>query len=200
MPATIDLLLTENVDNLGIVGDIVKVKAGYARNYLLPRSLATFPSQELIDQLADRRREAEAQLAALRTKQAGLVEQLEGYELRIERSCNDQGQLYGSVTQKDIADALNEAGYGVQMRDVRLGTPAKRVGHYDVPIKFTPELECTIDVSVAPDRPLNVEDESDEPGIEFDDDGNPIEPVADSSSTENEEATQDAEKEAAAAE
>lgn len=159
MAQHVELLLLENVDNLGIVGDVVKVRTGYARNFLLPRGLATEPSQELIDQLAEKRKKAEADLSALRAKQADLVEKLEGYELHVVRSCNDQGQLYGSVTQQDIADALQEAGFDLLSRDVRLGQTVKRVDRYDVPIRFTNELVTEIVLVVDPDRPLDLFDE-----------------------------------------
>jgi large subunit ribosomal protein L9 len=101
---SIKLLLTENVDNLGIVGDVVNVRIGYARNYLLPRELATTPSDEILAQLAEKRAQAEKDLAALRSQRESLISKLEGLELTLTRSCNDQGHLYGSVTQHDIAE------------------------------------------------------------------------------------------------
>ncbi|MEM1164772.1 MAG: 50S ribosomal protein L9 [Planctomycetota bacterium] len=192
MAKTLELLLTENVDSLGIVGDIVRVKPGYARNFLLPRGLATAPSQDLIDALADKRKQAEAELAALRKHQGELVEKLTGYELVLERSCNDQGQLYGSVTQQDIADALRAAGHDLRDRDVRLNQTIKRIGHYDVPIKFTPELETELDLVVNADRPLAIDDEPEEEptpaeGTEATDGGEtPTEPAASPQSPETE--------------
>jgi len=160
MPKTIELLLTDNVENLGIVGDVVNVKPGYARNFLLPRELATEPSEERIAALAERRAEAERMLAELRQQREQMVEKLEGFEITLERSCNDQGLLYGSVTQQDIADALNENGFEVRDRDVRLGQTIKRIESYEVLIKPEHDLEATVKVWVVSDRPLDLDDKA----------------------------------------
>src|SRR5947207_15419057 len=100
MARTVELLLTESVENLGIVGDVVKVRTGYARNYLLPRNVATTPSEELIQSLQSRRAEAQTEMAQQRQMRAETIEKLKGFELSIERSSNDQGILYGGVTQQ----------------------------------------------------------------------------------------------------
>ena len=81
MPKTYELLLVDNVDSLGIVGDVVKVRSGYARNFLLPRGLAETPSEEKIKELASRRAEAVKQLAELRAAREAMVDKLEGYEI-----------------------------------------------------------------------------------------------------------------------
>src|SRR5687768_7408031 len=108
MAKSLKLLLTENVEALGIVGDVVNVRTGYARNYLLPRNMATTPSDELIKQLAGKRAEAEKQVAAHRKSREELNEKLKGVEVTLVRSCNDMGILYGAITQQDVAAALNE--------------------------------------------------------------------------------------------
>lgn len=167
---TIRLLLTENVDNLGIVGDVVNVRLGYARNYLLPRELATEPSQELLAQLAEKRKQAEQDLAELRARRKELIKKIDGLELTLTRSCNDQGHLYGSVSQQDIAASLTELGYPVQPREVRLAHTIKRVDTYDVLIKFDSDLEATVKIWVVADRRIEVEREE----MEFDDEGNLI--------------------------
>ncbi|MDX2114470.1 MAG: 50S ribosomal protein L9 [Planctomycetota bacterium] len=154
MPKTYRLLLTENVESLGIVGDVVTVRAGYARNYLLPRNVATEPSEEKINALASRRAEAERHVAEMRSAREQMVEKLEGYEITLERSCNDQGLLYGSVTQQDVATALLGAGFTVRPRDVRLSQTIKRVGNYDLTIKPDVDLEANVKLHVNPDRPL----------------------------------------------
>ncbi|MEO1128350.1 MAG: 50S ribosomal protein L9 [Planctomycetota bacterium] len=172
MARTIDLLLTENVDNLGIVGDVVKVRPGYARNFLLPRELATTPTEERIAELAARRAEAEKELAELRKQRQSMIERLEGHEITLQRSCNDQGLLYGSVTQHDIAVALNDEGFEVRDRDVRLGQTIKRLDSYEVLVKPEQSLEATIKVWVVADREIEI-DEREE--MEFDNEGNLIE-------------------------
>lgn len=168
----VKLLLTENVDNLGIVGDLVTVRLGYARNYLLPRDLATTPSQEKLAALAEKRARAEKDLAALREQRRGAIGKMEGMEITISRSCNDLGHLYGSVTQQDVSRALGEAGYTVRAREVRLPFTIKRVDSFDVLVKFASDLEATIRLHVVPDRTIE-EDEREE--MEFDNEGNLIE-------------------------
>lgn len=171
MPKTIELLLLESVDELGIVGDVVRVKPGYARNFLLPMGLATEPNEETIAALAQRRAEAEREAKLERSRRQEIVQRLEGVEITLERSCNDQGLLYGSVTAKDLADALTEHGYGVRPRDVRLPQAIKRIDTHLVPIKLDHDLETEIKVWVVPDRELDL-DEREE--MEFDNEGNLI--------------------------
>ncbi len=172
MARSVKLLLTENVDNLGIVGDVVSVKIGYARNFLLPRGFATKPSDELVAQLADKRKKAEAELAELRKQREALIKKLDGLELTLTRACNDQGQLYGSVTQQDIATALTQLGFAVKPREVRLAYTIKRIDKFDVTVKFDSDLEAHVHLWVEPDRELESE-ERDE--MEFDNEGNLIE-------------------------
>lgn len=171
---TVQLLLTENVDNLGIVGDVVTVKLGFARNYLLPRELATTPSQERLAELAERRAVAEKEQAALLEQRRDMIGKIEGMELTILRSCNDLGHLYGSVTQQDVADALGEQGYTVKAREVRLPFTIKRVDDFDVLVKFARDLEANIKLHVKPDR--TIEDDGREE-MEFDDEGELIDPA-----------------------
>ena len=169
----IQLLLKENVENLGIVGDVVNVRLGYARNYLLPRDLAMAPSQDAIDALAEKRKAAEAELARLRGEREAMVEKLQGFELTLERSCNDQGVLYGAVTQQDIAKSLNEnPEFQIRPRDVRIAQGIKRIDTYEVSIRPEADLEATIKVWVVADRTIE-EDEREE--MEFDNEGNLIE-------------------------
>jgi large subunit ribosomal protein L9 len=162
MAQTVELLLVENVEHLGIVGDIVNVRPGYARNFLLPRELATEPSQELIEQLADRRKAAQEEMARLRAAREQMVSALEGFQLKIIKTANDQGLLYGSVTQQDIAELLGEEGHSVRPSDVRLGQVIKRVGEYDITVKPEQELEANIHLTVEPEGGFPEEDLEDE--------------------------------------
>lgn len=170
---SVELLLTESVENLGIVGDVVKVRTGYARNFLLPRNLATTPSQELIDSLRAKRAEAERQMAELRQQRQAIISKLEGYEFELVRSCNDMGVLYGAVTQQEIATSLTSAGYAVRPRDVRLSETIKRVGDYEILVKYETELETKIKLHVKADRELEKDEKAD---MDFDDEGNLIVP------------------------
>ena len=174
MAKTIELLLTSTVEPLGIVGDVVSVKPGYARNFLLPRELATPPSEEKIAALATQRAEAQKARELRRQQREEMVGKLEGFEVTLTRACNDQGLLYGSVSQQDIADALTEEGYEVRPRDVRLPHAIKRVDSYEIPVKPESDLEATIKLWVVADRELDLGDDS--PDMEFDEDGELIEP------------------------
>lgn len=172
MARHIELLLTENVDNLGIVGDVVKVRSGYARNYLLPFSMATTPTPEAVSALAGKRAEAEKMLRELRAQREKMIEKMQNLEIELTRPCNDLGMLYGSVTQQDIASVLAEKGFTVKPREVRLSQTIKRIDTYHFPVKLDADLEAEVTLKVLPDREL-AEEARDE--MEFDDEGNLIE-------------------------
>ncbi len=163
MSRNMQLLLVENVDNLGIVGDVVNVRLGYARNYLLPRGLATTPTKGAIEKLAERRRQVQEELARLRSELEAMVEKMEGFEVTLIRSCNDNGWLYGSVTQSDIREALAEAGFDrILDRHIRIGAAIKKVDTYDIPIQIDAELRTEIKLAVKPDRELDFGREEEE--------------------------------------
>lgn len=173
MAAThVKLLLTENVDSLGIVGDVVRVRTGYARNYLLPFGLATEPSDDLIKDLATKRAQAEKELAALRKQREEMIGKLDGQELTMVRACNDQGHLYGSVTQQDIASALKEVGFDIKPREVRLPGTIKRIDTYDIHIKVDSDLGADVKLWVVADRDLDLGEKAE---MEFDEEGELIE-------------------------
>ncbi|HLP83618.1 MAG TPA: 50S ribosomal protein L9 [Phycisphaerales bacterium] len=154
MAKNVSLLLIENVENVGIVGDVVNVRVGYARNFLLPRSLATKPSDDLVKQLAAKRADAEKLVAAQRKEREAMSEKLKGVEVDIIRSCNDMGILYGAVTQQDIAAALVAKGFKVTGRDVRMSQTIKRIENADVHVKLAKDLDAVVKVHVKPDREL----------------------------------------------
>ena len=163
----VTLLLNRNVESLGIVGDVVKVRPGYARNYLLPLGIAEVPSDERIAELKAAREQALAELQRVRSERRGIIETLEGMAIALVRSCNDRGILYGSVTQRDISDALIELGHSVDERAVRLANPIRRVGEYPVVIQCEKEMRVEIQIRVEADR--SIADETEE--MEFDNEG-----------------------------
>ncbi len=150
----IELLLLETIDNLGIVGDVVKVKPGFARNYLLPHGMAEAPTEEKIKELSARRAEVEAELKKIRSEQEALLEKLSGVELTLERSANESGLLFGGVSQHDISEALKAQGFDVEDRHVRIGEKINRLDTYDIPIQLAKELKCEIKLWVVSDKPL----------------------------------------------
>jgi large subunit ribosomal protein L9 len=163
----VTLLLNRNVESLGIVGDVVKVRPGYARNYLLPLGIAEVPSDERIAELKAAREQALAELQRVRSERRGIIDTLEGMAIALVRSCNDRGILYGSVTQRDISDALIELGHSVDERAVRLANPIRRIGEYPVVIQFEKEMRVEIQIRVEADR--SIADETEE--MEFDNEG-----------------------------
>lgn len=150
----VELLLLENVSNLGIVGDVVKVKPGYARNYLLPHGLATTPSELAIKRLAARRAEVAAEMAKVRTEHEAMIEKINGFELTVMRSANEQGVLYGGVTQHEIAQALRDEGFTIiEDRHVRIGDQIKRLDSYQIPVVLDKDLKAEIKLWVVSDKP-----------------------------------------------
>jgi len=170
---TVKLLLTESVDNLGIVGDVVNVRVGYARNYLLPRDLATTPSEEKLAALAEKRVVAEKERAEHMAGRREMIAKMDGCAITLERSCNDIGHLYGSVTQQDIATALEEKGFQIKAREVRIPYTIKRLDSFEILVKFASDMEATIKLNVIADRTIEEDDRSE---MEFDNEGNLIEP------------------------
>jgi large subunit ribosomal protein L9 len=151
--ANIKLLLTDNVDNLGIVGDVVSVKPGYARNYLLPHGLAAKPTEAAVKKLAARRAEVEKELAEKRKKDEALLAKLVDLEITIQRAANEQGILFGGISQHDIAQALRAEGHHVEDRAIRIGVSIKRLDSYTIPIVLANDLKTEIKLWVVSDKP-----------------------------------------------
>ena len=145
--ATTNVLLREDIDNLGARGDIVKVKAGYARNFLLPRKLAVQATSNNVRQIEQER----AALARRESKERGEAEgrkgEMQSLRLRFERRVGEHGILYGSVTSMDIAEALHEQGYEVDRRRITLREPIKETGDYTIAVRL--HREVTVEVPVA---------------------------------------------------
>jgi large subunit ribosomal protein L9 len=146
--AHMDVLLCEDVDNLGQRGQVVRVRVGYGRNYLLPQKLA-------INATAGNKRMIEEQKRVLakrenreRQSAQGESDKLNGLELRFDRRVGDHGILFGSVTALDIVEALKEQGYTVERRRIALKEPIKEVGDYDVMIKLHREVTPLVKVLV----------------------------------------------------
>ena len=145
------VLLREDVDDLGARGEIVRVRAGYARNYLLPRNLA-------VEATAGNVKGIESERAALLKKEAkerasaeSQSEQMSTLNLEFRRKAGEQGALYGSVTSMDVAEALRERGYEIDRHRIHLREPLKRVGEYTVPVRLHREVTIDLKVRVAPE-------------------------------------------------
>ncbi|OYT73683.1 MAG: 50S ribosomal protein L9 [Chloracidobacterium sp. CP2_5A] len=148
-----ELLLKENVEHLGIRGDIVKVRAGYGRNYLIPKGLALMATRANV-KLIERERQrlvklAEAELAAAQS----LGEKLSATTLTFQRKAGERGTLYGSVTSMDLAEALAARQLEVDRRRIALKEAIKALGEYEVPVKLHRDVTAIVKVVVVSDAP-----------------------------------------------
>src|SRR2546423_14434443 len=146
--ATTTVLLREDVDNLGARGEIVKVKPGYARNYLLPRKLAVEATPGNVRQIEAERAALLKREARERSTAEAQSTQMKDLRLTFERKVGEHGLLYGSVTTMHIADALKEKGYEVDRRRVHLYEPLKETGDYTVTVRLHRDVNVEIPVTV----------------------------------------------------
>ncbi|UCC49560.1 MAG: 50S ribosomal protein L9 [Gemmatimonadota bacterium] len=148
MAKHLEVILRRKVEDLGDVGDVVSVRPGYARNYLLPQGLAYAATEQ------NRRRLEQERAAALLAEERDLsnarvlAERLEGASITFSMLAGEEGKLYGSVGPRDIAAQLSEQGFDVHGRHVVMKEPIKALGVYSVPIRLYPEVEASIKVWV----------------------------------------------------
>jgi large subunit ribosomal protein L9 len=147
-----EVILREDVPHLGAIGDLVKVKPGYARNYLLPRGLAVVADKRNLRQLEHQRRiAAERRERALRDSRS-MAERIGALRIVIRARAGEEGKLYGSVTNIDIEKALAAEGVSVERRRIRLQEPIKTLGDFHVPVQLDVGVTAEITVSVEPSK------------------------------------------------
>lgn len=146
----IELLLAESVSNLGQQGEIVRVKPGYARNYLVPMGLATVATEANKKMVESHRKRQEELVAALRKEVRSLADRIKNYSVTLEANATEEGQLYGSVVSNDISKALVSAGYQVKPSQVIMEGPIKSLGMYTVPILLDYDVKTDVKVWVVP--------------------------------------------------
>lgn len=145
-----DVILREDVPHLGTIGDIVKVRPGYARNYLLPRGLATVADKRNMRALEHERRLVEERRRRALSAAEALAKKIAAARIVITARAGDEGKLFGSVTNIDIERALAEQGLTVERRRIRLDEPIKTLGDHRVPVTLTTGVPCELTVIVAP--------------------------------------------------
>ena len=145
------ILLREDVDDLGARGEIVRVRAGYARNYLLPRKLAVEATTNNVKGIERERAALLKKEAGERATAQGQGDQLNALVLEFKRKAGEQGALYGSVTSMDIADELKQRGYEIDRHRIHLREPLKRLGDFTVPLRLHREVTVDLKVKVAPE-------------------------------------------------
>lgn len=143
------VILLERVAKLGQMGEVVKVKDGYARNFLLPQGKALRASQDNIKSFEGRKAQLEAQNLETKKEADKVAAKLDGQTFIVIRSASDAGALYGSVTTRDAADAATDAGFSVDRKQVVLTRPIKELGLHDVEVVLHPEVSATIVLNVA---------------------------------------------------
>ncbi len=144
-----DVILLERIEKLGQMGDVVSVKPGFARNYLLPQKKALRATETNKQVFETQRTQLETVNLEQRGEAEAVGEKLNGLAFVIVRSASDNDQLYGSVTVRNIAQAITEEGFTVESKQVQLARPIKTVGMHDVIVRLHPEVSVTVKANVA---------------------------------------------------
>jgi large subunit ribosomal protein L9 len=144
----IEVILREDVKSLGRAGEMVRVKPGYARNYLLPQGLAYEATEGNKKRIAAETRARGVRHQAERAEAEGLAARLGAVSLTLSGKAGEEGKLFGSITAQDIADALAREGHQVDRRRIELEHPIKTLGHHTVSVRVHPEVHAEVRVSV----------------------------------------------------
>ena len=147
--ANTTILLREDIDHVGGRGEIVKVKAGYARNFLLPQGLATLATKGNVKQIEQERAALLKKAAIEKATAEAQLEQMSSISLSFERKAGDHGTLFGSVTSMDIAEALKAKGYEIDRRRISLKDAIKETGDYTVNVQLHREVTLSVPVTVS---------------------------------------------------
>lgn len=145
----VQVILNEDVASVGRTGDVVKVRAGYARNYLLPRGLAVEANPNNLRAFEHQKRVAMGKREVNRSQSLSAKARIEAISLRIAARAGEEGKLFGSVTNIDVERALRERGVDVERRKILLAEPIKQLGEYSVAVKLDPEVEAILRITVA---------------------------------------------------
>lgn len=142
------VILAENIPALGEIGDIVNVKPGHARNYLLPQGLAMAATGKNVRELEHRKRILTQKREKVRQEMLSLAEKLNQVKLLMRRKVAEDEKLYGSVSSTDVATALEELGFNLPRRDIQLDQPIKQLGEFPVPVRVGAQIEAQVTVVV----------------------------------------------------
>jgi large subunit ribosomal protein L9 len=144
-----EIVLLERIEKLGIMGDVVSVKDGFARNYLLPQGKALRATKANLASFEEQRAQLEARNLEQRKEAEAVGARMEGASIVVVRQASESDHLYGSVSMRDIADGLSEAGYSVDRKQVALDHPIKTIGLTEVRVVLHPEVSVMVQVNVA---------------------------------------------------
>jgi len=146
----VQVILREEMPNLGTIGDVVKVKPGYARNYLLPRGLAVEASVRNLHELEHQKRVIADKRLREQKSAAAIADKLGSVKLEFEVRAGEDGKLFGSVTNQDVHRRLEERGFSIERRRILLDEPIKSLGSHDVVVHLGPDTKTTLKVEVKP--------------------------------------------------
>jgi len=144
-----EVILLERIERLGQMGDVVDVKNGYARNYLLPQKKALRKTKDNLAFFESKRKEYEAHNLKMKEDAEALAKKMEGLSVVIVRQAAETGQLYGSVTMRDICESIRDAGFHVERYQINLNQPFKNLGIFDVKLSLHPDVAQTVRVNIA---------------------------------------------------
>ena len=144
-----EVILLERISRLGQMGDVVRVKDGFARNFLLPRGKALRATDENRTRFEGMKADLQARSATLKAEAGQIADKIDGKSFTVLRQASESGQLFGSVSPRDIVTLLGTSGYAVGRSQVVLNTPIKSIGRHAVPIALHPEVESVIAIIVA---------------------------------------------------
>lgn len=144
-----EVILLERIERLGQMGDVVNVKNGYARNYLLPQKKALRKTKDNMAFFEAKRQEYEARNLKMKQEAEALAQKMDGLSVVIVRQAAETGQLYGSVTMRDICEAIRECGFHVERYQINLNQPFKNLGIFDVRLSLHPDVVQTVRVNIA---------------------------------------------------
>src|ERR1700730_14368068 len=144
-----EVILLERISRLGQMGDVVRVKDGFARNFLLPRGKALRATDENRSRFEGMKSELQARSAELKADASQVAEKIDGKSFTVLRQASESGQLFGSVSPRDLVGLLVAGGYAVTRSQIDLNIPIKTIGQHKVPLSLHPEIETTISIIVA---------------------------------------------------
>jgi large subunit ribosomal protein L9 len=142
------VILRENIEHLGRIGDVVKVSDGYARNFLLPRKLVAQADENNVKAIEHQKKQLEKKRQAEKLGAEELAKKLSQFSCTFSRKVGEHDKLFGSVTASDIADSLKNNGLNVEKRVIQLSTPLKALGVHSVPIKLDHDVTATVSVTI----------------------------------------------------
>ena len=144
-----NIILLERIEKLGQMGELVSVKSGYARNFLLPQGKAIFASKQNIKMFEEKKSQLEGENITRKTEAKNLADNISFKEIVLIRAASESGQLYGSVSAKDISNAVTEAGLSIKKSQVDLNKAIKTLSYEDILIKLHPEISIDLKLNIA---------------------------------------------------